>query len=63
MPASAAEDPNAPKSAIAKRRKLLKHEKVYLDNMPSADRYYSVFAVLIHPSPSSNPHCSKEGET
>lgn len=27
--------------ALAKRRKVLKYEKVYLDNLPSADRYYS----------------------
>jgi peptidylprolyl isomerase domain and WD repeat-containing protein 1 len=27
--------------AAAKRRKVLKYEKVYLDNLPSADRYYS----------------------
>lgn len=27
--------------AAAKKRKLLKYEKVYLDNMPNADRYYS----------------------
>lgn len=27
--------------AAAKRRKILKYERVYLDNMPSADRYYS----------------------
>ena len=28
--------------STTKKRKILKYEKVYLDNLPSADRYYSM---------------------
>ena len=31
--------------AAAKKRKILRHEKVFLDNVPSADRYYSTWIV------------------
>jgi len=40
LPASAKSGAGSSKAA-AKRRKILKYEKVYLDNLPSADRYYS----------------------
>ena len=37
----------AASKAVAKKRKVLKYEKVYLDNLPSADRYYSMFAASV----------------
>ena len=37
MPAKASAGSSA---GASKKRKILQHEKVYLDNMPSADRYY-----------------------
>lgn len=40
MPAGPSSKKNG-SAAAAKKRKVLKHEKVYLDNLPNADRYYS----------------------
>lgn len=37
MPAKASAGSSA---GANKKRKILQHEKVYLDNLPSADRYY-----------------------
>ena len=38
MPATAIED-----KASQKKRRVLKHEKLYLDRLPSADRYFRSF--------------------
>ena len=45
--ATAATVEDAPARA-AKKRKILKHEKVFLDNVPSADRYYSGSGQLLN---------------
>jgi peptidylprolyl isomerase domain and WD repeat-containing protein 1 len=45
--ATAATVEDAPAKA-AKKRKILKHEKVFLDNVPSADRYYSGSGQLLN---------------
>lgn len=33
--------PSSSKATAAKKRKILKHERVFLEIVPSADRYYS----------------------
>lgn len=37
--------PAMPRTIASKKRKTLKYEKVYLDNLPSADRYYSMYML------------------
>lgn len=41
----------ATSKAALKKRKVLKYEKVYLDNLPSADRYYSVYQAGLSDRP------------